>query len=108
MAEFPQAATAQAVYLSDTIAVAVPTIADAESDSVDVDIAAAQTHVPRVGDAVVAIPMAALPTDCLLQGAYVSATDHVIVSFGTKEGGAGVTGANVNFRFLYFDCTTTG
>lgn len=73
---------------------------------VAVDVSAATGFAPKVGDAVIAIPMEALPTDCILNGAYITATDTVSVSFGTKEGGSGVTGANKNFRFLYFDCTT--
>lgn len=90
------------------IAVAVPTIANdaAENvDRVDVDVSAAFSIQPAVGDAVIAIPMAALPTDCVLLGAYVSATDHIIVTFGSIEGGGGVTGANVNFNFLVIDLT---
>lgn len=106
MAEFVQAATSVSATLTDTIAVAVPTIADAETDVVAVDVSAASGFQPRVGDAVIAIPLAALPTDCILNGAYVTATDQISVSFGTKEGGGGVTGANINFRFIYFDCTT--
>lgn len=97
-------ATIKGIYYSGTIVVAVPTIADAEADSVDVNLSAL-TFAPAVGDAVIAIPLEALPTSCLLNGAYVSATDHVIVSFGTLEGGSGVTGANKNFGFLIFDLT---
>jgi hypothetical protein len=98
-------ATMKGFYVSGTVAVAVPTIADAEADSVDVDLASALTFAPAVGDLVVAVPLEALPTDCLLNGAYVSATDHVIISFGTKEGGGGVTGANKNFKFVFIDLT---
>lgn len=98
------AAAVKGMYVSGTIAVAVPTIADAEVDEVAVDIAA-MTFAAAVGDAVIAIPLEALPTDCLLLGAYVSATDTVTVSFGAKEGGAGVTGANKNFKFLLTDLT---
>lgn len=92
-------------YVSGTVAVAVPTIADAEADVVAVDLASALTFAPAVGDVVIAIPLEALPTDCLLNGAYVSATDTVSVSFGTKEGGSGVTGANKNFKFVFIDLT---
>lgn len=108
MAEYVHAPTGPLWLLSDTVAVAVPTIADAETDRVAVDVSAASTFQPKVGDAVIAIPLEALPTACILNGAWVSATDEVTVSFGTLEGGAGVTGANKNFRFLYADCTTTG
>lgn len=93
------------IYLSAVVAVAVPTIADAETDEVAVDVAAALTMQPAVGDVVIAIPQEALPTSAILNGAYVSATDTVTVSFGTKEGGAGVTGANKNFKFLVIDLT---
>lgn len=99
------AAAIKGIYVSSTVAVAVPTIADAETDEVAVDVAAAFTVQPAVGDAVIAIPTGALPTSCILNGAYVSATDTVKVSFGTLEGGAGVTGANVNFVFLVIDLT---
>lgn len=91
--------------LSDTIAVAVPTIADAEIDEVAVDVDAAFVGTPAVGDAVVAIPMEALPTSAILCGAYVSAANTITVSFAAKEGGSGVTGANKNFRFLVYDLT---
>lgn len=106
MAEFVSSANAVFGVLTDTIAVAVPTIADAEIDVVAVDVSAASGFQPKVGDAVVAIPLAALPTDCILNGAYVTDTDEISLSFAAKEGGSGVTGANKNFRFLYFDCTT--
>ncbi len=107
MAEYPQQVSSVATYLSDTIAVAVPTIADAEIDEVAVDVSGGSVWQPKVGDAVVAIPMEALPTSAIVCGAYVSDTDEVTVSFAAKEGGTGVTGANKNFRFLYFDGTTT-
>lgn len=101
--------TIKGIYMNPAvIAVAVPSIANdvAENlDSVAVDVSAAFSIQPAVGDAVIAIPMAALPTDCLLCGAYVTATDTITVTFGSKEAGAGVTGANVNFNFLIFDLT---
>lgn len=100
-----EGAVVKNVYYSPTIVVAVPTIADGKSDEVEHTIGAGMTFSPAVGDAVIAIPTAALPTDCLLNGAYVSDTDKVKLSFGTKEGGAGVTGANVNFKFLFLDLT---
>lgn len=100
-----EAVAIKGVYLSSVVAVAVPTVADAESDEVAVDVSAAFTMQPAVGDAVIAIPQEALPTSALLNGAYVSATDTVKVSFGTLEGGAGITGANKNFKFLVIDLT---
>jgi hypothetical protein len=90
------------------VAVAVPTIANdtaENADSVAVDVSGAFAIQPAVGDAVIAIPTGALPTDCLLCGAYVSGTDTITVSFASKEGGGGVTGANVNFNFLVVDLT---
>lgn len=105
MAEFVPAVTPPLFILSDTVTVAVPTIADAETDVVEVDVSGGSTFQPVVGDAVIAIPLAALPTDCVLNGAYVTDTDKVTVSFAAKEGGSGVTGANRSFRFLYVDCT---
>lgn len=97
-------ATVKGIYVSGTIAVAVPTIADAEIDEVAVDISA-MTFAAAVGDAVIAIPLEALMTSAILCGAWVSATDQVTVSFAAKEGGAGVTGANKNFKFLILDLT---
>lgn len=99
-----EALTVKAIKVSGTIAVAVPTIADGESDSVAVDLSG-MTFAPAVGDLVVAIPLEALPTDALLCGAFISATDTVTVSFSTKEGGSGVTGASKNFKFVIFDLT---
>lgn len=94
------------IYMTPAnVAVAVPTIADAESSEVAVNVASAFSVQPAVGDAVIAIPQEALPTDCLYNGARVTATDQITLSFGTKEGGGGVTGANKNFKFLVFDLT---
>ena len=97
-------ATIKGIYLSSTIAVTVPTIADAESDNVAVDVSAGFTVQPAVGDAVLAIPAASI-TDLLIHGAMVTATDQITVTFGTKEGGGGVSTAPVDFKFLLFDLT---
>lgn len=100
-------ATVKGIYLSGVVAVAVPTIANDAAENVDsvaVDVAS-MTFAPAVGDAVIAIPQEALPTDCLQCGAYVTATDTVTVTFGSKEGGGGVTGANKNYKFLFIDLT---
>lgn len=101
--------TVKGIYMNPSVvAVAVPTIANDAAENVDsvaVDVSAAFSIQPAVGDAVIAIPMAALPTDCLLCGAYVTATDTITVTFGSKEAGGGVTGANVNFNFLVVDLT---
>lgn len=90
---------------SGTVTVAVPTIADAETDTVEVDVASAFTASITVGSFVLAAPLAALPTDCLLAGAYVTDTDKISLTFTTKEGGSGVTGANKAFRFLVLKAT---
>lgn len=90
----------QNFIVSGTVAVTVPTIAADKQDVVDVDVAAAFTASIAVGDGVIACPLAALPTDCLLANAYVTATDHISVVFVNKEGGSGVTGAAVNFKFI--------
>lgn len=94
------------IYECADVAVAVPTIADAEIDEVAVDVSSAFSVSVPVGAAVIAIPQEALPTSAILCGAYVSATDTITVSFAAKEGGAGVTGANKNFTFLVFTLGT--
>ncbi len=99
-----ECAVIKGIYLSAVIAVTVPSFAAETSDSVVVDVAAAFTVQPAVGDAILAIPQAALPTDCLQAEAYITATDMVTVTFDAKEGG-GVTGAAVNYKFLLFDIT---
>ncbi len=97
-------AAIKGIYHSATVAVTVPSFAAETTDSVSVDVSAALTMQPAVGDVVIAIPLEALPTDCLLAGAIVTATDTVVVSFDAKEGG-GVTGAAKNFKFLVIDLT---
>lgn len=97
------------IYMTPAnVAVTVPSIANdaAENgDSVAVDVSSAFSIQPAVGDAVIAIPQAALPTDCLMCGVYVTNTDEITVTFMSKEGGGGVTGAAVNFKFLVIDLT---
>ena len=87
---------------SGTIVVAVPSITDPDIAKVDVDISAL-TFAAAVGDAVIVRPSEALPTNCRLLGAWVSATDTVQVTFGSE--GGNVTGANKNCKFLIFDLT---
>lgn len=89
------------VVLTD-LSVTIPTIADAENDFVEVTIGAASTYEVALGDVVVASPTEALPTDCLYFGAYVSGADKITFTFGTKEGGTGVTGAAKTFQVLIF------
>jgi hypothetical protein len=103
MAEFVQAACGPSFWLSDTVAVTVPSITDPDIAKVDVDVSAGSTFQPKVGDAVIPIPLEALPTNCRLQGAWTNATDQVQVVFGSE--GGNVTGAAKNFKFLYVDCT---
>lgn len=97
-----ESAAIKAIVHSGTIAVAVPSITDPDIAKVDVDVSS-MTFAPAVGDAVIAIPSEALPTNCRLQGAQVSATDTVQVTFGSE--GGNVTGANKNFKFLFIDLT---
>ncbi len=95
-------ATPKGEYVSGTIAVAVPSITDPDCAKVDVDISG-MTFAAAVGDAVQAIPLEALPTNCRLGGAWVSATDTVTITFSSE--GGNVTGANKNFKFLIKDLT---
>jgi len=103
MAVFVQAACGPSMWLSDTVAVTVPSITDPDSASVDADVSAGSAFQPKIGDAVIAIPLEALPSNCKLGAAWVTTTDTVQVNF-TSVGG-NVTGAAKNFRFLYIDCT---
>lgn len=85
------------------VSVAVPSITDPDIARVQVDVAAAFSIQPAVGDAVIAIPTGSLPSNCRLQGAYVYQTDGIEIVFGSE--GGNVTGANVNFNFLVLDLT---
>lgn len=91
-----------AARLSATIAVTVPSITDPDIAKVDVSISAMDFQ-PLIGDAIIAIPLEALPTNCRLQGAWVTTTDSVQITFGSE--GGNVVGAAKNFQFLVFDCT---
>lgn len=97
-------ATIKGIYTSGTIAVTVPSITDPDIAQVAVS-TAALTFACAVGDQVLVTPIEAteLPTNCRLQGAYVSATDEVTICFGSE--GGNVTGAAKNFNFLFFDLT---
>lgn len=85
------------------VSVSVPSITDPDIAKVDVDVSAAFSIQPAVGDAVIAIPKEALPTNARLQGAWVSATDQVTITFGSE--GGNVVGAAKNFDFLIIDLT---
>lgn len=91
------------MWLSATVSVSVPSITDPDIARVQVDVSAGSTFQPAVGDVVIAIPLAALPTNCRLQGAWVYQTDGVEITFGSE--GGNVTGAARNFKFLYIDLT---
>lgn len=96
--------TMKGIYLTPAVvSVSVPSITDPDIARVNVDVSAAFSMQPAVGDAVIAIPAEALPTNCRLQGAFVSATDEIEICFGS-EGGS-VVGAAKNFKFLVIDLT---
>lgn len=98
-----QMATTPLMELSATVSVTVPSITDPDIAKVDVDVSAGFDTVLAVGDAVIAIPIVALPTNCRLQGAWVSAADTVTITFGSE--GGNVVGAAKNFKFLAIDLT---
>lgn len=85
------------------VSVTVPSITDPDIAKVDVDVSTALTYQPAVGDAVVVIPTAALPTNCRILGAQVISTDTVQITYGSE--GGNVTGAATNHKFLFFDLT---
>lgn len=97
-----EGAAIKGIYDSGTIAVTVPSITDPDCAKVDVDISSL-TFAAAVGDAVIARPSEALPTNCRLSGAWVSATDTIQVTFSSE--GGNVVGAAKNFKFLIFDLT---
>ena len=101
-AVIPQIVSGLSVACSATVAVSVPSITDPDCAKVDVDVSAMDFQ-PKVGDAVIAIPLEALPTNCRLGGAWVNATDQVQITFSSE--GGNVTGAAKNFKFLVIDCT---
>ena len=95
--------TIKGIYLSSVVAVTVPSITDPDCAKVDVDVDAAFTMAPAVGDAVIAIPQEALMTAARLSGAWVNAANQVQVTFSSE--GGDVTGAAKNFKFLVIDLT---
>ena len=101
-----ECAVIKGIYLSAVLAVTIPSFVATAADAVveTATVAAAFTVQPAVGDAVIAIPQEALPTDCLLATAYVTNTDEITFTFNSKEGG-GVTGAAKNFKVLLIDLT---
>lgn len=102
-AEGTEGAEIKGIYNSGTISVTVPSIGTAGlGGTVAVDVSSL-TFACAVGDAVIAIPIVALPTNCYITGASVTATDTVTVNF--QAIGGTVTGAAKNFNFLFFDLT---
>ena len=98
------AAPVKGFYMTPAaVSVSVPSITDPDIARVQVDVSSAFSVQPAVGDAVIAIPLVALPTNARLQGAWVSATDQVEITFGSE--GGNVTGASKNFKFLLIDLT---
>jgi hypothetical protein len=98
-----EGATIKGIYLSSTVAVTVPAITDPDCAKVDVDVDAAFTMAPAVGDAVIAIPQEALPTNARLSGAWVNAANQVQVTFSSEAGN--VSSGAKNFKFLVIDLT---
>lgn len=93
------------IYMSPAnVSVTIPSYAADTCDSVAVDVSGAFSMQPAVGDAVIAMPQEALPTNCVVTNAYVTATDQITVTFASAEAGA-VTGAAKNFKFLVVDVT---
>lgn len=104
MADYVEAVSHPLVSESGTIEVTVPSVGDGDTGEVAVDVSSAGFDFTlAVGDAVIACPLVALPTDCSLGGAWVSDTDEITVTFTAQDGA--VTGAGKNFRFLAFDLT---
>lgn len=96
--------TIKGIYMTPSnVSVSVPSISDNDTGEVAVDVSSAFDMAPAVGDAVIAIPQEALPTDCSLAGAWVSDDDEVTVSFTAQDGA--VTGASKNFKFVVIDLT---
>lgn len=96
--------TIKGIYMSPAnVSVTVPSITAPGDASVSVDVSAAFSMAPALGDAVIAMPQEALPTNCLLTGAYVTGTDTILVTFASE--GGNVTGAAKNFKFLVVDVT---
>lgn len=83
------------------VVVAVPTIADAETDEVAVDVSGSGFDFTlNFGDFVIVNEEAALPTSCQSGGARITAEDEITFGYGAFEGGSGVTGANVNYSIM--------
>lgn len=99
------AATVKGTYLTDAVAVAVPSITDPDIAKVDVDISTTGglTFAAALGDAVVAVPQGTIVTNARLQNSYVIGADSIRMVFGSE--GGDVTGENNSFKFLITDLT---
>lgn len=96
--QFVVTAGIKAVTKSSAVTVAVPSITDPDIAKVDVTVSGV-----ALGDIVLVAPLAALPTNARLQGAFVTATDTVTFVFGSE--GGNVTGANKTFDVVVLDRT---
>ena len=88
------------VVLSTGQSVTVPSITDPDIAKVDVAVTGITV---AVGDMVLVAPKEALPTNCRLQGAFVTASNVVTFTFGSE--GGNVTGAAKLFDILVLDRT---
>lgn len=96
--------TVKGIYMTPAnVAVTVPAITDPDIAKVDVDVSAAFSMQPAVGDAVIAIPAEAMEANARILNAYVTNTDQITVVFGSE--GGNVTGGSKNFKFLVVDLT---
>ena len=95
---------ALAPHILKAVSVTVPSITDPDIAKVDVTIATALLGwTITSGDAVLICPEEALPTNCRLQNAYVSADNTVTVVYGSE--GGNVTGAAKTHTFVFHDLT---
>lgn len=94
-----EGATVKGIY-SATVAVTVPAITDPDCAKVDVDVSAAFTIQPAVGDLVIAQPIVALPTNCRLGGAWITATDTVQITYSSEGGNVVSAAKNHNITII--------
>lgn len=81
-----------------SVSVTVPSITDPDIAKVDVDVSSAFTASVTVNDFIIVNPTVALPTNCRFQGAIITATDTVTITYGSE--GGNVTGAAKAHNFL--------
>jgi len=103
---YQHASTGPRWSTTNTVSVTVPSITDPDIAKVDVDISSAGLDFTgTIGDAVICVPLVALPTNCRLQGAQFTAASTVQVTFGSE--GGNVVGAAKNCVFLCADLTVS-